>query len=262
MSSLRGLRVVVTRGVHQSEELAEPLRERGAEVLLLPLIEIAPPEDSGPLTAAAANCNRYDWIVFTSVNAVHAFASAMPANVVCEAKVATIGAATREACEQYGFAVVLTPAKYVAESLVEAFEDYDLHDHRVLIPAAAVTRDVVPLELRKLGALVSVVEAYRNVIPANAKALVEETICEPYPDWVLLASSSAVRNLVSLAGADKINRTKVASIGPATTATARDLGVHVAVEAPVQHVDGLVHAIEQYQGGFVSSEISSPAELP
>ena len=233
----------MTRASHQAEELAAPLRDLGAEVLLLPMIEIAPPEDSALLEQAASNCNRYDWIIFTSANAVDAFASALPVGFVCEAKIATVGEATRQACEQRGLAVLLTPQEYVAESLVEAFQEYDLHDHRVLIPSAAVTRDVVPVELRKLGALVHVVEAYRNIVPARSQMLVETMLREPYPDWALFASSSAVRNLEKLAGADRINRMQVASIGPVTSATARRLGVHVTAEAQVHDVQGLVSAV-------------------
>ena len=244
MGSLRGLRVVVTRAAHQAEELTRPLSALGAEVLLLPMIEIAPAKDLQPLQQSAANCNRYDWIIFTSTNAVASFASALPPAISCEASIATVGEATRQACEQHGLSVLLMPAKYVAESLVEAFQDVDLNGKRVLIPSAAVTRDVVPAELRKRGALVEVVEAYRNVVPADAPSRVQQILREPYPDWVLFASSSAVTNLVKLAGAERLNRMRIATIGPATTTTAQDLAVRVTVEARTHDVPGLVHAIE------------------
>lgn len=243
MASLRGLRVVVTRAVHQAEELAAPLRELGAEVLLLPTIAIAPPEDPGPLEQAAAACDRYDWIVFTSANAVEAFAAAIPPELAFKARIATIGEATRSAVERRGWKVTLTPEKYVAESLVTAFAEHDLHDHRVLIPSAAVTRDVIPAELRKLGAVVQTVEAYRNVVPPGASAQVEEILREPFPDWVLFASSSAVTNLVELAGVERVNRMRVATIGPVTTATAHQLGVAVTVEAVPHDAAGLVAAL-------------------
>ncbi len=236
---------MVTRAAHQAEELAQPLRELGAEVLLLPTIAIAPPLDPLPLERAAANCNRYDWIVFTSSNAVDAFTSVLPGGIACHAKVATVGMATRKACEEHGMAVSLTPEKYVSEALAEAFQGYNLRDKRVLIPSAAVTRDVVPKDLRKQGALVDVVEAYRTIVPTDVPRCVRELLREPYPDWVLFASSSAVANLADLAGIDRLNRMRIASIGPATTATAQRLGLRVTVEAQTHDLPGLIAAIQR-----------------
>ncbi len=74
---MQGLRIVVTRAAHQAEELAAPLRDLGAEVLLVPMIGIAPPVDETALRHAAAHAASYDWIVFTSVNAVSAFSAAL-----------------------------------------------------------------------------------------------------------------------------------------------------------------------------------------
>src|SRR5689334_8684998 len=106
MDSLQGLRVVVTRASHQAEELAAPLRALGAEVILLPLIDIAPPLNPGPLRHAAARSNEYDWIIFTSANAVHAFTAQLPELLrVLKARIATVGAATRETAEERGFRV-------------------------------------------------------------------------------------------------------------------------------------------------------------
>lgn len=245
MEGLKRQRILVTRAAHQAEELAEPLRELGAQVLLLPAIEIAAPEDPQPLLQAAANCNHYDWIIFSSVNAVEAFVGALGPDIHCEAKIATVGEGTRRACEAHHLPVVLTPAEYVAEALTESFSTLELHDRRILIPSAAVTRDVIPTELRKMGALVHVVEAYRNQVPELAPALVEEYLQDPYPDWLTLASSSAAKNLVGLAGAERLNLMRIASIGPVTSGTARRLGLHVSVEAQTHDMAGLVDALLQ-----------------
>src|SRR5947209_1376143 len=145
MRTLEGLRVVVTRAPHQGEQLATLLREVGAEVILLPLIAIAPPLNSEPLHDAAVHSNEYDWIIFTSANAVAAFADQIPERPqTWKARIATVGAATRDAAEARGFPVDVTPIEYVAESLLEALSGEDLNHLRVLIPSAAVTRDVVP----------------------------------------------------------------------------------------------------------------------
>jgi uroporphyrinogen III methyltransferase/synthase len=243
MPSLSGLRIVVTRAAHQAEDLAAPLRERGAEVLLVPVIGIAPPLDPAPLREAAAHCNDYDWIVFSSSNAVEAFAAELPAGQSCSARIATVGAATWAAAERKGLTVHLVPEKYVAESLVEALGSQNLAGKRVLIPSAAVTREVVPPALRELGAQVEVVEVYRNVIPAGAAERAKEVFREPLPDWVTFASSSAVENTVQLVGIEALQAMKIASIGPVTTQTIRHHGLQLAAEANPHSIEGLVKAI-------------------
>jgi uroporphyrinogen-III synthase len=246
MRTLQGLRIVVTRAAHQAEELAAPLRTLGAEVILLPVIAIAPPLNSEPLRQAAMRFTEYDWIIFTSANAVAAFADQLQETPpIWKARIATVGAATRHAAETRGFPVDITPVEYVAESLVEALSGEDLNHRRVLIPSAAVTRDVVPGELRKRGAQVDMVEAYRNVIPPEAAEQAGAVFQEPYPDWVLFASSSAVDNLVQLISVDRLRHTPIATIGPITSKTVRKHGLSVAAEAEPHAVQGLVDALRQ-----------------
>ena len=236
---LAGLRIVVTRAASQAEELAQPLRERGATAILLPLIGIAPPENPQPLAKAIAQIDDYDWIVFTSVNGIHALGPQ-----TCRARIATVGASTRDAAERQGWTVSVTPETYVAEALVEALGAESLRGRRVLIPSAAVTRDVVREELAQRGARVDVVEAYRTVMPREAAQLAREVFRAPWPDWITFASSSAVDNLASLVAAEVLRRSKIASIGPVTSNTIRGHGLAVAAEAAVHTITGLVRAIE------------------
>ena len=244
MLPLKGMRVVVTRAAHQAEELAAPLRDLGVEVILVPVIGIAPPVDPTSLHDAARRADEYDWIIFTSANAVAAFATLLsPPLAACRARIATVGAATRESAEQHGFSVALVPKRYVAESLVEAFATTELNGSRILIPSAAVTRDVVPVELRKRGAHVDVVEAYRNVVPPEAAERAAAAFREPYPDWVTFASSSAVDNLVGLIGPSPLSVVRIATIGPVTSQTVRTHKLNVAAEALDHTVEGLVKAI-------------------
>ncbi|HMF75388.1 MAG TPA: uroporphyrinogen-III synthase [Bryobacteraceae bacterium] len=246
--TLSGVSVVVTRAAHQAEELAAPLRNLGADVILLPVIEIAPPADSTQLQDAAARAQEYDWIVFTSANAVAAFAAELQEPLYSRrTRVATIGAATHDVAEQYGFEVSLTPEKFVAESLVAAFGTETLEGRRILIPSAAVTREVVPRELRRRGALVDVVEAYRNVIPSTAQARARTLFQEPLPDWVTFASSSAVEHLLLLTGVETLQNVKIASIGPVTSETVRKHALSVAAEAGEPSTAGLVEALSKYR---------------
>jgi uroporphyrinogen III methyltransferase / synthase len=234
---------VVTRAAHQAEELARPLRERGAEAILLPVIGIAPPEDAEPLRSAIRT-DEYDWIIFTSANAVSVFAAELrAAGRGSRARVATVGSATREAAEAQRFRVALVPEQYIAESLVDAFAAEDLSRCRILIPSAAVTRDVVAPALRARGARVDVVAAYQTILPPEAAEQARKIFQPPYPDWVTFASSSAVTNLFRLVGTEVLREVRLASIGPATSDTVRAHGLAVTAEARVHTAPGLVDAI-------------------
>jgi uroporphyrinogen-III synthase len=243
MKPLLGVRIVITRAVHQAEELAAPLRTLGADTILLPTIGISAPQDPAPLREAVARCNDYDWILFTSANAVQAFSAELQGERRCRAQIAAVGSATAQAAEECGFPVSLVPVKYVAESLVEAFAEHNIQGRRILIPSAAVTRDIVPKELRKRGAQVDVVEAYRNIVPPETAGKASEVFREPYPDWVTFASSSAVENLLLLIGTAPLRHVSIATIGPITSQTVAKSGLTVTSEAAVHTISGLVEAI-------------------
>jgi hydroxymethylbilane synthase len=241
-SPLLGVRVVVTRAREQAGDLIGKLRALGAEVAELPTIEICPPEDDAPLDRALAALDTYDWIIFTSANGVRAFAARGGRR--CSARICAIGPATRKAAEASGLEVALMPAEYVAESLVEAFAGECLAGRRILLPRAAVARDVVPNELAKLGAEVDVVEAYRTAVPAHAAARAQEIFERGLrPEWITFTSSSTVKNFVAAAGTGALAGVKVASIGPVTSATARRLGIEVDVEASPYTIEALVDAL-------------------
>lgn len=246
MSGLTDARVVVTRSLHQAEELARPLRERGAAVILLPMIEIAPPVDTGPLRRAAREIDEYDWIIFSSANAPAALAEHVnPGQGSPRARIAVVGAATRDAVEALGWKVDVVPEEFVAESLVNALSHEGLRTKRILLPSAAVTRDVIPPALRERGALVDVVEAYRNVMPKDAAAQARAVFSEdPLPDWITFTSSSCVDNLVSAVGTDSLSTVRIASIGPITSATIRRHGLAVHTEPQEHTIPALVQAME------------------
>ena len=245
MSALAGQRVIVTRAAHQAEELAEPLRRLGADVILLPVIAICAPADPRPLRAAAERLGRYDWVVFTSVNAVTAIEQELAPGVAPpRARIAAVGNATRRAVEKLGWKVDVVPENFVAEALAEEVPQESLRGHRVLLASAAVTRDVLPQALMDKGAIVDVVEAYRNVLPDEAIALAAQIFSRsPKPDWVTFTSSSAVDNLVKLAGADRLRGLKIACIGPVTAASVHRHGLQVDVQPDEHSVTALVEAI-------------------
>lgn len=243
---LFGEKIIVTRGRRQSSMLAEPLEALGAEILFVPVIEIAAAAEKSSLEQAIARLDTYDWLIFTSVNGVRHFVEALDRSPVdlraLKAKLCAIGPATRAAFEQLHLRVDVMPAEYVAESLLEALANEDLAGKRVLLPRAAVARDLVPVVLRERGAHVDVVEAYRTMIPANAAQHARDALARK-PDWITFTSSSTAKNFVALVGREALQGIKVASIGPITSATARELGLTVDVEANPHTIEGLVDAI-------------------
>jgi uroporphyrinogen III methyltransferase / synthase len=250
---LAGERIVVTRASGQGD-LAARLGALGAEVIEFPTIEIQPASDYGPLDQALARISSYDWLIFTSVNGVRFFLERMARVGVAidavRAALCAIGPATRTAAENAGFRVSLMPAQYVAEGLVRAFERYELQGARILLPRAAVARDVVPAVLRARGAVVDVVEAYRTAIPAGAAALARQIFAAPTkPGWITFTSSSTVQHFVEAAGAGALAGVRVVSIGPVTSATARECGIAVAVEAENYTTAGLVEALVSARRG-------------
>ena len=250
---LAGVSIVVTRPREQAVELVSRLESLGAEVILFPTIEIRPADDYRPLDAAIANLRCYDWLIFTSANGVRFFAErAEPRRVELSAfsgGVCAIGPATRKALERLGRTVELVPEEYVAESLVAAFAGHDLAGKRILLPRAAIARDVVPNELTRRGARVDVVETYCTAVPKDLAARTREVFFGPrLPDWVTFTSSSTVTNFVQSAGSAALEAVRIASIGPVTSATARRCGLAVAVEATPYTTEGLLAAILQAQG--------------
>jgi uroporphyrinogen III methyltransferase/synthase len=245
---LFGQRIVVTRARRQAEALSAKLRALGAEVIELPTIEIHPALEYEPLDRAIANLGSYHWMIFTSVNGVRFFLERLDRSPVdlraLRARICAIGPATRAAIEALHLKVDVMGQEYVAEGLLEALAPHDLQGRRILLPRAAVARDLVPVELARRGALVDVVEAYRTAAPEGAADAAAEIFgAADRPHWITFSSSSTVQNFVAVAGTAALADVRVASIGPVTSATARGLGIQVAVEPTVFTVDGLVEAI-------------------
>jgi uroporphyrinogen III methyltransferase/synthase len=245
---LFGKRIVVTRAKGQAGDLSSRLLALGADAIEMATIEIRPAADYAPLDRALAELNAYDWLIFTSANGVRFFLDRLDRSPVdlraLRAKICAIGPATRAAVEALHLKVDLMGKDYVAEGLLEAFAPHDLAGRRILLPRAAVARDLVPIELARRGARVDVVEAYRTVVPDNAAEQAREIFgAARRPDAIAFTSSSTVRNFVEVAGAASLRGVNAISIGPVTTATARELGIEVAATARVFTIDGLVEAI-------------------
>ncbi len=247
---LAGRRVLVTRAAHQAGKLSDGLRALGVEPVEVPILEIRPPANFRQLDAALRQLDLYNWLILTSANTVKALAErsaclglqlTLPASV----KVTAIGEATAASARKAGLSVMLIPESYVAESLLESLTG-QVSGQRILLARAEVARDVIPDALRKAGATVDVVDAYRNVMPEPAPEQLRRALAEGI-DAATFTSSSSVTHLAEAAERSGIQfpfaGVSAISIGPITSQTLRALGWEPAAEASPSDIPGLVQAV-------------------
>ncbi|MGD8344257.1 MAG: uroporphyrinogen-III C-methyltransferase [Desulfobacterales bacterium] len=252
---LLGKRIVVTRARQQASDLVRLLTDLGAECLECPTIEIKPPKDLQPLKDAVANVSAYDWIVFTSVNGVgfffeQLFAAGKDVRVLGHLKTAAIGPATAARLLEFGIISDIVPKTYRAESVVDAFKKEKLNAKKILLPRAKEARPILPRELKKMGAAVTEIPAYETVKAVEKSDDLIRMLKDKRVDMITFTSSSTVKNFKALLPAKEvaglIQDVTIASIGPITSETAKELGFDVHITAQSFTIPGLVDAILQY----------------
>lgn len=248
-----GRRVLVTRSEGQSAKLSDSLRALGAVPVEVPVLEITAPESYAPLDDALRHLDRFDWLILTSTNTLREISSRCARFAVNPAnaeglQVAAVGRATAEAARHFGFRVTVVPEAQVAEGLVAALGEM-ARGKRVLLPRAAIARDLIPIALREAGAVVDVVEAYRNVLPEAAPQQLRTAI-EQGIDAATFTSSSSVTHLAEAARAAGLELpfagVPAISIGPITSGTLRELGWEPAIEANPSDIPGLIAAVDRF----------------
>lgn len=254
MSSLplAGRRVLVTRAPHQAGKLSDGLRALGADAVEVPVLEIGPPESHAPLDDALRHLDRYDWLILTSTNTLREVSARCrhlainPVNAE-GLNVAAVGRATAEAARHSGFRVAVVPEAQVAEGLLAALGE-KVRGKRVLLPRAAVARDVLRDALRAAGATVDVVDAYRNVMSEAAPGLLLKALAKGI-DAATFSSSSSVTHLAEAARLAGVTwpfaGVRPVSIGPITSQTLRDLAWEPVAEANPFDIPGLIAAVVQ-----------------
>jgi uroporphyrinogen-III synthase len=255
---LSGVRVLVGRARQQAASLSSELRKLGADVLEIPFIAIRKPRSFQPLDDALKNLGHYDWLILTSVNGVEAMWERLTKlrqtkRSLQHLKIAAIGPATKKAIEKRGIKVDVVPPEYVAESVVKSLRK-KVRGKRILLVRAKVARDVIPRQLRKAGAEIDVLEAYETVVPKSSRARLQSVLrrTKNRPDVITFTSSSTVKNFVALLGPAGRGRKRrpalldgvtLASIGPVTSASLRELRLGVDLEAKQYTIPGLIAAI-------------------
>lgn len=245
---LFGKRIVVTRATQQAPALSEKLADLGADVIEMPATQIAR-LDLAPLRAEIGRLAQYDWLIFTSQNAISIFweqllGEGKDARALAGLKIAAVGPATAGALLEHGITVDVIPSRFVAEGLLEMMQSRDdVAGKKVLYVTAEGARDVLAEGLREIGVEVSVLEAYRSIVDGEGAEKLVRAIEAGRVDLVTFTSASAVRGYIDAVGEEKAQEVPAASIGAQTSAALRDAGIEVKVEAKESTLDGLVSAV-------------------
>jgi uroporphyrinogen-III synthase len=260
-------RILITRAPHQASALADSVRAHGLEPVLIPTIELAPPTSFCALDAALSCLRSFHWLLFTSANAVEAFANRLkllhpstpPSSLLStHCRIAAIGPATARAiAEVLGTKPTLTPPQAVAESLAQSLLPHALQPDavtgqaiptRFLLVRAEQARDHLPDTLRAAGADVTIAPAYRTLIPAHSIDLIRKLFSSTTPtiDAITFTSSSTATNLLGLLEAANLTLPPDIpriSIGPITSQTLRDLNLPPHAEATEPNIPSLVEIL-------------------
>jgi uroporphyrinogen III methyltransferase/synthase len=258
---LFGRRIVVTRSTEQSGEFLELLEDLGAEAIAAPTVRILPPSDSRSLEKACTEAGSYDWIVFTSANAVDYFMKCLVAvSDVRELKgvrICTIGPSTSSRLARYGIRVDLTPSESRTEALIDSIKAHaPVENARVLLPRSDIARELLADELRAAGADVVEVVAYRTALAIGDREGdhdVYRMLLDGQIDAVTFTSASTVRNFVEILGHDQavdlLRNIVVASIGPVTAEAAQQLNISTTVIPERYTIPDLVQALVEHFTG-------------
>lgn len=246
----------MTRAAEQAAEFTEQLRQRGTVVVECPTIQLVPPLQWDEVDATIHHLSSFDWLILTSVNGVRFFFGRLQelgrgTHDLKDCKVCAVGPKTAEALDGLGITPALVPEQFTGEGVVAAFQGIDLQGRRVLFPKANGARDLIPQQLRSMGAEVIAPVVYRNVMPVELPDTARQALEQHQLDAVVFSSPSTVRNLAALVGGVTQLQTMladlaVASIGPVTTKACQELGLKITVEPKQATLDDIVSKLEDY----------------
>jgi uroporphyrinogen-III synthase len=246
---LSNRRILITRASGQASTLAALLEAEGAQAIQIPTIEILPPSSYAAIDAAIRSIRDFDWLVFSSANAVQCFvrrAEELGLRPLPK-RIAVIGLATARAVQVSGLAaqVDLMPSVARAEALAELLTKH-AKDAKMLLVRAAAARDVLPDALKSAGALVTIAEAYETIVPRESVDLLWKLFTDASPDAITFTSASTAQNLIAILKAVSLDipaTAVLASIGPITSQAMRGLGLEPTVEAAEATIPALVKAL-------------------
>ncbi|ADH85242.1 uroporphyrinogen-III C-methyltransferase [Desulfurivibrio alkaliphilus] len=253
---LFGKKILVTRSREQASELVQSLEDLGADCLEGSTIALAEPPDWAPLDQALDKIATYNWLLFTSPNAVNFFfkrlaALGLDSRRLHGPQIAVVGTATAEALQNYGIKADLLPARFTAEGLAEALLAQGVSGRKILLPRALKAREVLPESLRAAGAEVDIAPVYQNTRPPMADEI-RQALERQEVDLITFTSSSTASNLFALLNwpaeelARRLAGVKIAAIGPITAATVEKAGLKVDIQPETHTIPEMVSAIAAY----------------
>ena len=251
-------RILITRPRAQSDSFADALRAAGFKPIYFPVIEIRSIEDNPELDQALKNLNKYDWVVFTSVNAVDMFfEQGRPQG--SPLRIAAIGPKTADALRKHNIEPDFIPEEYVAEAILPGLGD--LRGKWVLLPRAEIARKILPEEIVKAGGTAHEITVYKT-LPAQPDA---EGIAalKSGVDVITLTSPSTVQNFCAIARQNRLdplnlpNNPLFACIGPITEQAAREEGLSNMVVAKEYTTDGLIEEISRQVNMYTSKQVDT-----
>ncbi len=260
VGALSGVRVIVTRAKEQSGELIAMFERAGAEVVSVPAIETVPPEDKSGIDRGIENLSSYDYAVFTSANSVKFLLLRMAelgreAGELRRLRIVAVGPKTAKTLEKSGLKADVVPDEFVAEGAVSALLKEGVGGKRFFYPRAETARDALPDALRKAGAVVDVITAYRTVAPDGTAGIIKDALACDMPTVVTFTSSSTVKNFLNAAAEAGLSPAKALSgvvvvcIGPVTAKTVKEAGLMVSVVPREYTAESLFFAIIDYFKG-------------
>jgi uroporphyrinogen III methyltransferase/synthase len=254
-SSLAGKRIVITRAAAQSEALARELSARGALPVVLPLVSFAEPEDFAPLDRAIAEMQQFDWLILTSAQAVRAIARRATdlrkplARMDSQLRVACVGPVTAEAARDAKLPVEYVAVTHNGVGLANELRA-NLQGAQVLLPHSDRANPDLPEALRRYGAHVTEVIAYRTVRPTESDQASLRKVAAGQADAILFFSPSAVQHFAELAGIDRLRQLQdqlaVTAVGPVTAKALREAGVERIVTASETTAASVIDALGKY----------------
>jgi uroporphyrinogen III methyltransferase/synthase len=254
---LFGKRIVVTRSRDQASVFTEMLINAGATPIEFPSIDVVPPSSWEELDVALGGLGTFDWIIFTSANAVRFFferlrEKGMDIRSLSRNKICVVGSKTAESLETYSLRADLVPTDFKAEGVLEALGGVAVKGSKFLIPRAKKAREIIPETLRERGAEVTVATAYENVRPGNDVERVKKLLRDGKIAAVTFTSSSTVNNFVEMLGKSEykalMRHVTVACIGPVTAKTAEEYGMQADVMPKEYTIPALIEAMVEFFG--------------
>ncbi len=252
---LKGKTIVITRTIEQSKESAAALTSLGANVIIIPTLEIVPPSDWGKFDSVVAHPEKIDFIIFTSVHSVEMFSRrCLEIGTIINynrTKVVAVGSKTAAFCHRSNINVNIIPDKFSAEGVIETLSGYNLKNKVVFIPRSAIGREELPLGLKDLGAIIKSVPVYNVAIPSGDNVMASlQQLDSTKVDLFIFTSPSTFENFLQIANVKNpfqyFSRFNVAAIGPTTKEAIESKKVKVNILPDEFTINGLTKKIIDY----------------